>query len=274
MIFWGGLGMAIIGTFGLLEGIVSFIGPTITSGMMAGVGIILTGVAVNMTKKHPLVGATSIAAGLIAYWLSNDLVYTIVSSVIISSIVGLITKQEPLVHNGETREGFKMQKIIFKNPVVIRGALAMITLNIGANIAFGKITGSLASAEVNIDKLSIYSSLADMASSLFGGAPVEAIISATGAAPHPLASGILMMALMAAILLLGLLPKIGRYVPAESIAGFLLVLGAIVTFPVNAQTALADSPVSGGVTVAVTAMTDPFTGMVAGMIVKALLGNI
>ena len=39
MIFFGGMGMTIIGVFGLLEKIVDFVGPAITSGMMAGVGI-------------------------------------------------------------------------------------------------------------------------------------------------------------------------------------------------------------------------------------------
>ena len=47
-------------------------------------------------------------------------------------------------------------------------------------------------------------------SSLFGGGPVEAIISATGAAPHAVLSGVIMMAVMALILFFGLLPKMGR----------------------------------------------------------------
>jgi len=115
-----------------------------------------------------------------------------------------------------------------------------------------------------------------MASSLFGGGPVESIISATGAAPHPVLAGVLMMGLMAVILLAKLLPKIGKYVPSESIAGFLLVLGAIVTVPINASLALASGAGSadtiiGGVTMTVTAITDPFSGMISGLIIKLLL---
>jgi AGZA family xanthine/uracil permease-like MFS transporter len=102
---------------------------------------------------------------------------------------------------------------------------------------------------------------------------VESIISATGAAPHPVLAGILMMSLMAVILITGLLPRIGKYVPMESIAGFLLVLGAVVTFPVNAKLAMED-PVVGGVTAVVTATTDPFTGMAAGLIMKLLKGTL
>jgi len=266
MIFFGAAAMALIGLFGLLEQIVTFVGPAITSGMMAGVGIMLTKVAIDMATKNKTVGLISIATGFITYMATQDLVYTITVSVVLSSAVAVALKQKSDIACG--RERFTLQKPII-TPSVVRGALAMVCLNIGANIAFGKITGNIASASVNVDHLAIYSSLADMASSLFGGGPVESIISATGSAPHPLFSGILMMVLMAVILFAGLLPKIGRFVPSESIAGFLFVLGAIVTVPVNAASALAGaSSVVGGVTMAVTAVTDPFLGMIAGLIVK------
>lgn len=267
MIFFGGAIMTIISLFGMNQLIINSIGPVITNGMMAGVGIMLSWVAINMVKKNNTVGLTSIVSAFIVYIFSKDLVYTIVVSVIISSITGYITKS-PTVSCDSVKEGFVLQKFII-NPSVIRGALAMVCLNIGANIAFGNITGSMSNTPVNIDHLAVVSSLADMGSSLFGGSPVESIISATGAAPHPVISGVIMMSLMAIILAAGLLPKIGKYVPMESISGFLLVLGAIVTVPVNAKLAMED-PLVGGVTAVVTATTDPFTGMVAGMIIKLL----
>ncbi len=110
------------------------------------------------------------------------------------------------------------------NFTVIRGALSLACLTIGANIAFGNITGGMANANMNVDHLTVYSGLADAVSSLFGGGPVEAIISATGAAPHAVWSGVIMMAIMALILFFGLLPKIGKFVPSQSIAGFLFIL--------------------------------------------------
>lgn len=45
MIFFGALIMLIIGLFGLMEAIIAWIGPVITNGMMAGVGIMLSKVA-------------------------------------------------------------------------------------------------------------------------------------------------------------------------------------------------------------------------------------
>lgn len=273
MIFYGGLIMTIIGVFGLLEKIVTFIGPVITSGMMAGVGIMLAKVSIEMTKKNKIVGSISMSSGVITYFLTKDLVYTITTSVILSSILANILNKN--THpTCVSKEEVKLQKIAF-TPKVLRGALGMVCLNIGANIAFGKITGEIANSNVNIDKLSIISSLADMASSAFGGGPVESIISATGSAPHPVMAGVVMMLIMALILITGLLPKIGKYIPSESISGFLFVLGAIVTVPGNAASALTSTlpngQLIGGVTMAVTAISDPFFGMLAGIILKIIL---
>jgi AGZA family xanthine/uracil permease-like MFS transporter len=268
MVFWGGVGMTVIGLFGLLQKIVDAVGPTVTSGMMAGVGIMLTWVAVNMAKKNPLIGLVSVATGLVVYLATTNLVYTIAGCVIVSTIVANLRGDEIAAAAEDYEEGFKLRRPLLRNVVVIRGALAMICLNIGANIAFGKITAGIAQKSVNLDHLTVVSSLADVFSSLFGGGPVESIISATGAAPNPVASAVLMMSLMALILLSGLLPKIGRKVPMESIAGFLLVLGAIVTFPINAQMAVQGNPLVGGVAAAVTATTDPFLGLVAGYLMR------
>jgi AGZA family xanthine/uracil permease-like MFS transporter len=234
----------------------------------------LARVAWEMARSNREVGVTSIVSGLLVYFATKDLVYTITASVVLSSTVSLLLKRESQLKAVE-RERFKLQTFTV-NPSILRGAMAMVCLNIGANIAFGKINGEIANTDVNIDTLSVISSLADMVSALFGGAPVEAIISATAGAPNPVLSGVLMMVIMAALLLAGLLPKIGKYIPSESIAGFLFVLGAIVTVPSNATAALTGAePASGlvgGVTMVVTAISDPFFGMAAGLLMKWLVG--
>ncbi len=271
MIFFGAAIMLIIGLFGFLEKIVEFIGPIITNGMMAGVGIMLAKVSIDMTKSDRLVGASSLVSAVLIYFLTKDLVYTILGSVVLSSIVGRIAgtiAPIPPLDN----EKLQLQKLTV-NQTVIRGALAMVALNIGANIAFGKINGEIGNQEVNVDHLTVISSIADMVSALFGGAPVEVVISATSTAPHAVFAGVLMMVMMGVILLAGLLPKIGRFIPSTSIAGFLFVLGLLVTLPTNATAALAggEDSVVGGVTMAVTALTDPFLGMLAGIITQILL---
>lgn len=280
MIFLEGAIVVVIALMGAFTAIVNFIGPVITNAMMAGVGIMLAKVAIDMARKSPLVGAVSITTALITYYATpnpaDKLVYTIVASVLISTLVAVWRGNQSHIIVDESREKFVLQKFTF-NSNVVRGALALVTLNIGANIAFGNITAqTLAKTEMNLDHLTIISSLADMASALFGGAPLESIISATGAAPHPVTSGVLMMSILAIILAAGLLPKIGKYVPSESIAGFLVVLGAIVTVPVNASLALSSGigtpdAIVGGVTMTITAISDPFFGMLSGLIIKVLL---
>lgn len=314
MIFFGGLIMLVVGILGLQQAAVNLSGPIIINAMMAGVGIVLGRLALNMIKEARIVALSSIlSAAIIYFFLGHDLVYTICGSVIISSIIHYVMKtycpscldkshdQAPAAAatpasssdgaESTTLRDAGAQKLcggsiasyirthfVFHKPQlsvrIIRGALAMACLNVGANIAFGNITASLAHGSQNIDILSIYSSLADVVTSLFGGAPVEAIISATASAHHPVTAGIIMMVAMGALLFCGLLPKIGKFIPAQSIAGFLLILGIVVTVGNNAPLAFGGaSPqdaVVAATTMGATAFVDPFVGMVLGVVLKSL----
>ena len=278
MVFFAGVTMAALGACGLLTAIVNFAGETVLNAMMAGVGLVLTKLALGMMKENKLVGITSVVTAVLVYFfLGQNLVYTIVISLVVSSAAAKLAGQDigGGVGTAEKMGRLKLEKPIF-NLSVLRGALALACLTVGANIAFGSITGGIAGASQNVDHLTIYSGLADAVSALFGGAPVEAIISATAGAHHPVTAGVLMMGIMAVILFCGLLPKIGKYVPSQSIAGFLLILGAVVTVPGNAAAAFAGTgagdTIVAGVTMGVTAFTDPFFGMLAGTALKLLFG--
>ena len=277
MVFFAGVTMAVLGACGLMTAITSLAGDTVLHAMMAGVGLVLTKLALGMLKENALVAGVSIVvAALVYFFMGHDLVYTIVISLVAASLAAKLAGQK-IGENAvsEKMAALKLQKPVF-NLSVLRGALALACLTVGANIAFGNITGGMAGAAQNVDHLTIYSGLADAVSSLFGGGPVEAIISATGSAPHPVGAGVLMMILMAAILFLGLLPKIGRFVPSQSIAGFLLILGAVATVPGDAAIAFSSTEAGGtivaGVTMGVTAFVDPFVGMLAGILLKTLFG--
>lgn len=273
MIFFAGITMVLLGITGVLSAIVNFAGDNIINAMMAGVGIMLAKIALSGLKESPVVTASSIVSAFITYFFfSQNLVYTIVVCVIFSSLVANIFKID---FGGGIVENYK--KIEIKKPIlnfnVIRGALALACLTIGANIAFGNITASMTNGyKANIDHLTIYSGLADAVSSLFGGGPVEAIISATAASPNPMKSGVLMMIIMAAILILGLLPKISKYIPGHSVHGFLFILGAIVTVPINTSLAFsngdAETYIVSATAMTVTAANDPFIGLIVALIVK------
>ena len=269
--------MTILGVTGSLNYIVDLAGEYVLNGMMAGVGLILAKIAVDGLKLETrMVSLISILIAFLTYFISGrNLVYTIIISVIISSIYANVMKMEIGKDIKNEERKLKVKKPLL-NTKVIRGGLSLACLTIGANIAFGNITASLSNGNVtaNIDHLTIYSGIADAVSSLFGGAPVEAIISATGASDNPVNSGILMMVILGAIMFMGLLPKLGKYVPGESIHGFLFVLGALVTVPTNANLAFAaggDTALVAGIAMATTAASDPFVGLVAGVILKFII---
>lgn len=277
IVFFTGVVMAILGALGVLETVTAFIGLPILNAMMAGVGITLAKVAVDMTKADPLAGGVALAVALVVYFLTDDLIYTIILSVVVSSVLWAVVNRRKIAENPAPvnleHERFSLLKFHL-TPKMVRNILALCTLQIGGNIAYAGITGGLAEQAVNVDYVTIYSGIGDSVSALFGGGPVEAIISGTAVAPNPKISGILMMLILAAVLLTRTMPKIAKFVPNQCIGGFLFVLGAIVVFPGNAVSAMQEAPLVAGVTTIVTATTDPFVGMVAGIAVRALTGLI
>ncbi|NLM11105.1 MAG: xanthine/uracil permease [Clostridiaceae bacterium] len=283
----------IIGIFGGVNKISDFAGVAIISGMMSGVGLILAGVSLDMfsqDRRTSLVSiVTAIAAYAVFYNSPNKVVWTIFFSVALSTADFLFLQKRRVDMAASVEEGreyFKMssewrfwKKEYWKdfkpvrpriNAAVILGALSLVMLNIGANISFGGITASIAGTTQNFDHLSIINSLADFPSALFGGPPIEAIISGTAGAPWPVACGIAFMFAMGILILTGLIDRLGKYLPSQSIAGFLLVIGFALTFAPNLSVvASSDDPMSGYIALGVTAWSkNPFIGMVVGILVR------
>lgn len=277
IIFIGGAVMAILGGFGLLNAVMDFAGEEIISAMMVGVGIFLGRVAFDLVKEEKRLGAVSMVVAIAVYGFTQDLVWTIVCGVIVTSIAAKVLKIQ--IHTADDELIKESRKLKLMKPVinfnVIRGALSVICLTIGGNIAYGGITGDIAGMAANADHISIYSGVADMVSSIFGGAPVSVIISATAAADHPVISAVLLMAFMAIIILSGLITKLAKVVPVQAISGTLFVLGILVTIPDNAGLAFSSAdPVimfAACAAVGVTAVVDPFFGLAAGIAVKILM---
>lgn len=275
IIFFGAALMLIIGLTGSLTRIVAILGNQIMAGMMAGVGLMLAKIALQMTREQRHFGWLSIGLAVVTYIVTKDLVWTIAISVIGTSVYAVIGEHYQVT----LPEHVTARKFQFVKPLVnlkiLRGALSLACLNIGANISYGLITGQMTGLKpnpVNLNLLTSTQALADFGTSLLGGAPVETIISATASAPEPVIAGVIMMVIMAVILLMGWLPKIGQYVPSASIAGFLFILGAVVIFPENAATAMHGSlGTIAGITLVITALVDPFTGLLTGALLKFAL---
>ncbi|MGI6562006.1 MAG: xanthine/uracil permease [Clostridia bacterium] len=285
--------MIVIAGFGGVNKISDFAGVAIVSGMMSGVGLILAGVSLDMFNQERRVTLVSIVAAIATYAIffnnPNKVVWTIFISVVVSTADFLFLQKRRVDVSASVEEGREFLEMssewrfwkkeywsdfkIIKpriNATVILGALSLVMLNIGANISFGGITASIAGTTQNFDYLSAINSLADFPSALFGGPPIEAIISGTAGAPWPVACGIVFMFAMGILILLGVIGRLGKYLPSQSIAGFLLVIGFALTFAPNlSAVANSDNPMSGYIALGVTAWSkNPFIGMVVGILVR------
>ena len=142
----------------------------------------------------------------------------------------------------------------------------------GGNIWRGRFTSEM--NPVQADQMgmlaTIINALADVPSALFGGPPIEAIISGTAGAPWPVACGVVFMLVTGILILTGLISRLGKYLPAQSISGFLFVIGLFLTFAPNlSSVAASEGSMSGYIALGVTAWSkNPFLGMVAGILVK------
>lgn len=282
-----------MGLTGSVTAIAEWAGEGVVLGMMAGVGLILAEVAFTMYLGQKITAGVSILTALVVFALTKDVVWTIASSVLLSTVVfALVLGRRvdlagAIIANGQSADQlqsndarfwkkeywaeFKLIKPQFGWAAIL-GGLGFICLNIGSNTAFGSITASIAGTTQNLDHLTIINSLADIPSVMFGGAPIEAIISGTAGAPYPVVTGIVMMVLTAVLLLTGVIGRIGRYVPAESIAGFLVTIGVFLTFLPNLSGSMAtEHAAPGAVALGLTAITkNPFIGLVAGVATRFL----
>ena len=275
---------ALLGSFGVYGAIVDFIGEAIQGGMMVGAGLILAIVSFEMLKENWKIGivSASVAYILFIFVPSPDwgLIIALVGSVIAGIIMGRILGEfEPVISKPEIEKvmliprSMKDIKYYITKPQVIRATLAILALRTGTSIAYGGIDSELlANVQANPDAVNITSGIASLFSGMFGGANVEPIISATAGAPNPVLSGVILLVLMGVILLFGLLPKVAKWVPTQSVVGFLLVLSTMIIIPENLPILLKD-PAAGAVAAGVTAAAiDPFLGMLAAVLVRAFIG--
>lgn len=270
----------VFGLTGLITKIVEFAGTTVIYGMMAGVGLILSTTSVSMFKADWRTCLISLVAAIGTYMLTKDVVYTIAISVLLSVFdFTLLRKKRIEVIDNESTEwrfwkkyywsDFKLIKPRFTAWTIL-GALSLVCLNIGSNISFGTISASMAEVTPNFDVITVINSLADIPSVMFGGMPLEVIISGTCATQWPLLAGILMMVISGILLFCGVINKLSKWVPAESICGFLFVIGFSLTLIPNLMSvASSENAIEGVAAAAVTMITkNAFLGIVAGILTK------
>jgi len=282
--------------------IVNFAGPAVIAGMMSGGGLIMSGVSREMFGQERRTALISIVTAVAAYAFfldnPNGIVWVIFFSVIISSADFLFLQKRRVKFAAAADDGrqiirmsgdwrfwkksywreFKPVKPVF-NATVALGALSLVMLNIASNISVGAINSDIAGAAQHYDHLGFINAIADIPSAIFGGPPIEPIISGTAGAPLPVTAGIVFMIVMGALLLLGVVGRLGKYLPAQSITGFLLVLGFAFIFAPNlAVVSRSDNPMSGFMALGITVWSkNMFFGIAAGVVVRyfgAIVGLI
>lgn len=269
----------LLGIFGLISSFVDYAGKSIIFGMMAGVGLILSETALSMMKNRRRVGIISIISAFITWIIFKDLVLTIAISVLLSTLDFSFIQHQRIEVSLNSNE---FQHLIIIRPrfnlTALMGGLSIICLNIGSNISFGTITSDIAGRTPNFDYISIINSLADIPSVIFGGMPLETIISGTAATNWPVLGGILMMLISGVLIFTGAIQKMGRLIPAESISGFLLVIGFSLTLLPNLiYVSETDQIIDGLTSASVTVLTkNAFLGIIAGICIRMLrtLGGI
>jgi len=92
---------AILGGIGAYSTIVKFIGPAVQFGMLTGVGIILSIVAIDLIKENRVIGIVSAGSAFIIYLATvsdpSALIYALAGSVVISVIVGRFRQFDPIL---------------------------------------------------------------------------------------------------------------------------------------------------------------------------------
>lgn len=262
--------MLLLGATKMLTRIVAFIGDGVICSLLAGMGIMVCRVALDMLAKNKLIGTISIVSAVIVYWITADLVYTVAVSCVVSVIFYRLTKAK-----SETPVDLKETKLQLMKPKfsarAIKGIFSLTALQLAAVIAYSSVNNSLAGVDKSLAGVASYLGITGIISTSLSGAPLAPIISATSSAPHPLLSGMVFMLLMAVMLFADIMPKLTKHIPQQAICGFLFVLGALVIFPGNAQQAIEFSSIAAGLTIAVSAFADPFLGIATGTVVFKLV---
>jgi AGZA family xanthine/uracil permease-like MFS transporter len=285
MILGAALLTGLLGVLGLPQLIVDSIGQEIFLGMLAGVGLYLTKVGFDLAKEDWGIGLPCLVVALVVQLWTNELVWAVAASVPLGVIIGLLRRRadddskEAEIKAPEYAswmEGMRAEFKLFRpvvNASVVIGALAISTLTLGGNIAYTAVNLDMSGMTGTYNEVSVISGVADFFSSLFGGAPMEVIVSATAAAPHPIVSGILLMFGAAVLLLSGLIHKIARYIPISAMGGYLVAIGAVLVLPYNAMDGFAaGNPIVVALTMGTTVATNPFYGMVLGLVAKLVMG--
>ena len=243
--------MVIMGLCGGITAISEFAGEAVIAGMMSGVGLMLASVSMDMFQQEKRTTIISVVSAIVAYALflnnGNKVVWTIFISVVVSTADFLFLQKRrvdltTMVEDGRDMVANTTEWRFWKKEYWADFKFIKPTINMTV------VMGALSLLMLNIG----------------------ANISGTAGAPWPVYCGIAFMIVTGLLILTGLVTRLGKYLPAQSISGFLLVIGFALTFAPNLQAvSTSENSMSGYIALGVTAWSkNPFLGMVCGVLVR------
>jgi adenine/guanine/hypoxanthine permease len=285
MILLAALITGVLGVFGLPQLIVESVGKDIFLAMLAGVGLYLARVGLNIAKIETLIGIPCFVVAIITQLLTNDLLWTVSISIMLGMGIHLfriyVIKIKPPSGNIKLPEylSFKdmfRKEMKFIKPAIslniIIGALALSVLTIGGNVAYTAFTADISKTKPTYNAGTIISSIADFASSSFGGANMELIISPTAASENAVRAAFLYMSIAAILLATGFVHKAARFLPTSAMGGYLFVIGAFLMFPDYAKQAFdSGNTLAVALTITMTSLVNPLVGLVTGILTGFLI---
>lgn len=286
----------VLGLFGWYSTFVEWLDPAVVAGVIAGVGVILTKVGVGYLRERPAVAIPSVAGGLLTYAVTENLVLVIVVSVVAGAATRYLLPErfQPGAAEHKSRDtdadkesratddegeaggwwrrlwrGIRPVSLRWRDmvaPAVLVGAFSVFALRTGAVVSYDRVNSDLAGQNPELDGMTVIAGTASLVSGLLGGPPIETTPAPMADTQLPVFSTVLFMALMAFLTFFGLVGRLGRYVPLQAIAGFLIVIGIPIIMPENLPT-VAEAALAGGTALIVTALSNPFYGLLAGQAV-------
>ena len=178
----------LLGVTGILGRIVTFIGDGAIYSLLAGMGVMVCKVAVDMLGDDKKTGLASIASAVAMYWLTADLVYTVAVSCIVSVVLFRFVFKGGHA-DAPTHAALKLLLLRPRfNVRVVKGVFSLAAMQLASIIAYSTVNNDLAGISGGLDSVSAILGVSGLVSGMMSGSPLAPVISATASAPHPVHS--------------------------------------------------------------------------------------
>lgn len=161
----------LLGVTGILGRIVTFIGDGAIYSLLAGMGVMVCKVAVDMLGDDKKTGLASIASAVAMYWLTADLVYTVAVSCIVSVVLFRFVFKGGHA-DAPTHAALKLLLLRPRfNVRVVKGVFSLAAMQLASIIAYSTVNNDLAGISGGLDSVSAILGVSGLVSGMMSGSP-------------------------------------------------------------------------------------------------------